>query len=106
MIWQRKCCQNLKPCIIGRGFAEELVETVLLSQLTDSQALDIANTLVKNLEWIKTLIEQKRIELVKKIAYYVKKGETAEEAIERAKKESEEYVKKVKNEIIAFLQEI
>ncbi|MEM2414594.1 MAG: hypothetical protein QXZ04_02135 [Thermoproteota archaeon] len=106
MIWQRKCCQNLKPCIIGRDFARELVETVLLSQLTDSQALDIANTLVKNLEWIKTLIEQKRIELVKKIAYYVKKGETAEEAIERAKKESEEYVKNVENEIIAFLQEI
>ncbi|MBO3840197.1 MAG: hypothetical protein QXN75_04615, partial [Thermoproteota archaeon] len=92
--------------IIGRDFAREFVETVLLSQLTDSQALDIANTLVKNLEWIKTLIEQKRMELVKKIAYYVKKGETAEEAIERAKKESEEYVKNVENEITGFCSSI
>ncbi|MEM3712338.1 MAG: hypothetical protein QXR97_02190 [Thermoproteota archaeon] len=97
---------SLIESILGRDFAREFVETVLLSQLTDSQALDIANILVKNLEWIKTLSEQKRIELVKKIAYYVKKGETAEEAIERIKKESEEYVKNVENEIIAFLQEI
>ncbi|MEM2173178.1 MAG: hypothetical protein QXS66_08100, partial [Thermoproteota archaeon] len=97
---------SLIESILGRDFAREFVETVLLSQLTDSQALDIANTLVKNLEWIKTLSEQKRIELVRRIAYYVKKGETAEEAIERIKKESEEYVKNLEKETIEFYNSI
>ncbi|MEM2876437.1 MAG: hypothetical protein QXL67_05755, partial [Candidatus Bathyarchaeia archaeon] len=50
--------------------------------------------------------EQKRIDAAKKITEYVKKGETAEEATQRVKQESEEYVKNVKLEIIAFLQAI
>ena len=88
--------------VLGRGFAEELVKTLLLSGLTDSQALDIANELVRNVEWPKSLSANKRIDIVKKIAEYVKTGETAEEAIERVKRESEEYVKSVENGIIEF----
>ncbi|MEM3660619.1 MAG: hypothetical protein QXU11_09445 [Thermoproteota archaeon] len=91
---------------LGRVFAEKLVETLLLNSLTDTQALDTANELAKNTEWLKTLSEQKRIDAAKKITEYVKKGETAEEATQRVKQESEEYVKNVKLEIIAFLQAI
>jgi hypothetical protein len=47
-----------------------------------------------------------RIELVRKITDYVKKGETAEEAVERAKKESEEFAKSVEDEIAAFCSSI
>ncbi|MBO3842932.1 MAG: hypothetical protein FGF48_11060, partial [Candidatus Brockarchaeota archaeon] len=88
--------------ILGKGFAEELVKTLLLSGLTDIQALDIANELVRNVEWLKGLSGDKRIELVKKIVEYVRKGETAEEAVERVKEESEKYAKNVEEEIWEF----
>ncbi|MEM3489903.1 MAG: hypothetical protein QXO75_09670 [Nitrososphaerota archaeon] len=92
--------------VLGRAFAEELVKTLLLSGLTDSQALDIANELVRNLEWLKTLSEKERIDIVKRIAEYVKKGETAEEARERVEKENEEYAKDLNLRIISFCQSI
>ncbi|MGB9718668.1 MAG: hypothetical protein ACPL4E_09570, partial [Thermoproteota archaeon] len=92
--------------ILGTGFKEELVKTVLLSGLTDSQALDVVNTLAKNVEWIKTLSGKGRVEAVRKITDYVKKGETAEEAAKRVKGESEEYVKTLELEIAGFCSSI
>ncbi|MEM3490239.1 MAG: hypothetical protein QXO75_11380, partial [Nitrososphaerota archaeon] len=92
--------------VFGKSFSEEFVKILLLSGLIDTQVLDIANELVKNVEWLKGFSEEKRIELAKKIAEYVKKGETAEEAIERARKESEEYIRGVENAIYAFCDSI
>jgi hypothetical protein len=92
--------------ILGKDFKEGLLEAILLNGLTDSQALDVVNTLAKNVEWLKTLSGEKRIELVRKITEYVKKGDTAEEAVEKAKRESEEYVKSIKNEITEFCSSI
>ncbi|MEM2687694.1 MAG: hypothetical protein QW796_05030 [Thermoproteota archaeon] len=98
--------EQLAESVLGKDFAKELVKTLLLSGLTDTQALDIATGLVKNVEWLKGVSEEKRVELVKKIAEYVKKGETAEEAIERVKKESEQYFKDVENAIYVFCDTI
>jgi hypothetical protein len=97
---------ELLGSILGRDFKEGLLKAILLNGLTDSQALDVVNTLAKNVEWLKTVSGERRIELVRKITDYVKKGETAEEAVERAKRESEEYVKSVENEIMAFCSSI
>ncbi|MGB9718823.1 MAG: hypothetical protein ACPL4E_10395, partial [Thermoproteota archaeon] len=72
----------------------------------DSQALDVVNTLARNVEWLKTLTGSSRVEVVRKITEYVEKGETCEEAIERAKKESEEFVKNFELEIIDFYNSI
>ncbi|MGB9717516.1 MAG: hypothetical protein ACPL4E_03615, partial [Thermoproteota archaeon] len=92
--------------ILGRSFEEELVRTVLLSGLTDAQALDVVNTLARNVEWLKTLSSRSMVEAIRKITDYVEKGEIAEEAVERVKRESEEYVKNVKLEITGFCNSI
>ncbi|MEM3026364.1 MAG: hypothetical protein QXP19_02495, partial [Thermoproteota archaeon] len=92
--------------ILGEKTGEELLKNLLLSDLKDTQALDIANELVRNLEWLKTLSGQKRMELVRSITEYVRRGETAEEAIERVKRESEEYVKNLEKETIEFYNSI
>jgi len=97
---------ELLGSMFGGGFKQELLETVLLNGLTDTQALDVVNTLAKNVEWLKTLSSRGRTELVRRITDYVAKGETAEEAIERAKKESEEYVKSLELETILFYNSI
>ncbi|MEM3647620.1 MAG: hypothetical protein QW506_00480 [Thermoproteota archaeon] len=91
---------------ILRRRLEEFIKILLQSDLTDTQALDIANELVRNIEWLKTFSDEKSIELVKKITEYVKKEYTAEEARERVKQESEQYVKNIEKEIVAFLQDI
>ena len=70
----------------GQNFKEELLETVLQSELTEIQVLDMVNALVKNLEWLKTLGGNERIESVKKIAYHVKNGDTIDKAIKKVKK--------------------
>jgi len=103
---QVKSVSELLGGILGSDFKEGLLKSILLNGLTDSQALDVVNTLAKNVEWLKTVSGERRIELVRKITDYVKKGETAEEAVERAKRESEEYVKSVENEIMAFCSSI
>ncbi|MBO3810208.1 MAG: hypothetical protein FGF50_11545 [Candidatus Brockarchaeota archaeon] len=92
--------------VLGEKAGEELLKSLLLSDLKDTQALDIANEIVRNPEWLKTLGEEKRIELAKKIAEYVAKGETAEEAVERIKRESEKYVRNLWIGINSFLQDI
>ncbi|MBO3810295.1 MAG: hypothetical protein FGF50_11985, partial [Candidatus Brockarchaeota archaeon] len=92
--------------MLGRGFAEELVKTLLQSGLTDSQALDIANELVKSLEWLKSLSPNRRIDSVRRITDYVKKGDTAEEARKKFQKEAEEYVEDLKLRIMSFCQSI
>jgi len=97
---------GLLGSILGSDFKEELLKAILVTGLTDAQALDVANTLARNVEWLKTLSRGRRMELVRKITDYVKKGDTAEEAVERAKKESEEYVKNIENEIAAFYSSI
>jgi len=97
---------ELLGSMFGRGFKEELVETVLLNGLTDAQALDVVNTLARNVEWLKTLSSRGRTELVRRITDYVAKGETAEEAIERARKESEEFVKSLELETLEFYNSI
>jgi transcription elongation GreA/GreB family factor len=97
---------ELLGSILGSDFKEELLKSILLSDLTDSQVLDVVNTLAKNVEWLKTLNRGRRIELVRKITEYVKKGDTAEEAVEKAKRESEEYVKSIENEIAEFCSSI
>jgi hypothetical protein len=70
----------------GQNFKEELLETVLQSELTEIQVLDMVNALVKNLEWLKTLGGKERIESVRKIAYHVKNGDTIDKAIKKVKK--------------------
>jgi len=97
---------ELLGSILGSDFKEELLKSILLNGLTDSQALDVVNTLAKNVEWLKTVSGERRTELVRKITDYVKKGETAEEAAERARKESEEFAKSVEDEITAFCSSI
>ncbi|MGB9717637.1 MAG: hypothetical protein ACPL4E_04255 [Thermoproteota archaeon] len=87
-------------------FKEELVKTILLNSLTDAQALDVVNTLAKNVEWLKALSSRSRVEAARKITDYVKGGETCEEAIEKVKREGEEYVKNVENEITEFCSSI
>ncbi|MEM3025903.1 MAG: hypothetical protein QXP19_00105, partial [Thermoproteota archaeon] len=91
---------------LGRAFSEEFVETLLLSGLTDSQALDVANELVRNLEWLKAFSSSRRIEAVRRITEYVVEGETAEEAVEKVRRESEEYVKNLELELIEFYNSI
>ncbi|MEM3647154.1 MAG: hypothetical protein QW334_03300, partial [Thermofilum sp.] len=88
--------------VLGKQFAEELVKELLLNGLADTQVLDIVNGLVKNTEWFKTLSGKERIDKVKKIIDYVKNGETADEAVEKARKESEEYAKKIMEEAAVF----
>jgi hypothetical protein len=97
---------GLLGSILGKGFSEELVKTVLLSGLTDAQALDIVNTLAKNVEWLKALGSRDAVEAVRRITDYVKKGDTADEATEKAKRESEEFVKNFWNGVNSFLQAI
>ena len=97
---------ELLGSILGSDFKEELLKAILFNGLTDSQALDVVNTLAKNVEWLKTLSRGRRTELVRKITDYVKKGETAEEAVERAKEEGEEFAKSVGDEIAAFCSSI
>ncbi len=92
--------------MLGAQFSQELVKTLLLSGLTDSQVLDIANELVRSVEWLKTLSANKRIEAIKKITDYVKKGDTAEEARKKLQKEAEEFVKNVELEISSFCNSI
>ncbi|MBO3810212.1 MAG: hypothetical protein FGF50_11565, partial [Candidatus Brockarchaeota archaeon] len=92
--------------ILGGGFAEELVKTLLLNGLTDSQTLDIANELVRSVEWLKMLSANKRIDAVRRITDYVKKGDSAEEARKKVEKESEEFVKNVELEISSFCNSI
>ncbi|MEM2703251.1 MAG: hypothetical protein QXR45_08830, partial [Candidatus Bathyarchaeia archaeon] len=82
------------------------VETVLQSGLTDAQALDIVNTLVRNVEWLKTLMGSSRVEAVRRITDYVRKGDTAEQAREKVERESDEYVKNLWIQINSFLQNI
>jgi hypothetical protein len=103
---QVKSVSELLGSIFGRDFKEGLLKSILLSSLTDSQALDVVNTLAKNVEWLKALSGEKRIDVVRKITDYVKKGETCDEAIEKAKRESEEYVKNIENDILAFYNSI
>ncbi|MBO3809984.1 MAG: hypothetical protein FGF50_10405, partial [Candidatus Brockarchaeota archaeon] len=91
---------------LGRSFSEEFVKTLLLSGLTDSQALDVANELVRNLEWLKAFSSSRRIEAVRRITEYVAKGETASEAVEKVRRESEEYVKNLELESIEFYNSI
>ncbi|MEM3956776.1 MAG: hypothetical protein QXO47_00990 [Thermoproteota archaeon] len=91
---------------LGRAFAEELVKTLLLSGLTDSQALDVANELVRNLDWLKAFSNERRIDIVKRIAEYVKRGDTAEEARKKVEREGEEFVKGVELEITGFCSSI
>ncbi|MEM3648942.1 MAG: hypothetical protein QW506_07245, partial [Thermoproteota archaeon] len=97
---------ELLGSVLGRVFAERLVETVLQSGLTDAQALDVVNTLVRNVEWLKTLTGSSRVEAVRRITDYVRKGDTAEEAREKVEKESDEYVKNLWIQINSFLQNI
>ncbi|MEM4609505.1 MAG: hypothetical protein QW190_01250, partial [Thermoproteota archaeon] len=91
---------------LGIAFSEEFVETLLLSGLTDSQALDVANELVRNIEWLKAFSSSRRIEAVRRITEYVVKGETAEEAVEKVRRESEEYVRNLELETIEFYNSI
>jgi len=97
---------ELLGSVLGRVFAEQLVETVLQSGLTDAQALDVVNTLVRNVEWLKTLTGSGRVEAVRRITDYVRKGDTAEEAREKVERESDEYVKNLWIQINSFLQNI
>ena len=97
---------QLLESILGKTFAEELMRALLLSGLTDSQVLDIANELARNVEWLKSLSHNRRIDTVRKITEYVKKGESAEEAIEKAKGECEAYVENLGSRMMAFYQSI
>ena len=72
---------------LGSDMANELVRILLTSKLTDTQALDIANTILRNLESLKAFSNEELKELVRKVAEYVKKGDTAEEALKKAMKE-------------------
>ncbi|MGB9709727.1 hypothetical protein, partial [Infirmifilum uzonense] len=103
---QMASVSGLLGSVFGHAFAEELVKTLLLSGLTDAQVLDIVNTLAKNVGWLKTLTRSSRVDVIRKITDYVKKGNTAEEARGKVEKESEEYVKNLELEILEFYNTI
>jgi hypothetical protein len=87
---QVKSVSELLGGILGSDFKEELLKFILLSSLTDSQALDVVNTLARNIEWLKTLSSGERIDALREIVKHVKKGETCNEAIQKVKKKDEE----------------
>ncbi|MEM2100201.1 MAG: hypothetical protein QXP45_02530 [Thermoproteota archaeon] len=85
---------------LGEKAGEGLLKSLLLSELTDTQTLDIANEIVRNLEWLKWFSEEELKEIIRRIVEYVKNGDTAEEAFKKIMKENLEMT------IVAFSQAI
>ncbi|MEM2100540.1 MAG: hypothetical protein QXP45_04305 [Thermoproteota archaeon] len=70
---------------LGTQLTQELLKNVLLNGFTDTQVLDIVNTIVKELQWLKVIDEEKRSEAIQGIMDGVNGGKTASEVIESLK---------------------
>ncbi|MEM2598594.1 MAG: hypothetical protein QW482_02635 [Thermoproteota archaeon] len=81
--------------ILGEDYSQEFIRIILLTGLTDSQALDVASIIVGNIDWFKTLSWEERVEATSKIAKYVQSGDTAAKALAKIMVEAEQRMSKL-----------